>query len=193
MSPQQEESFLSNKVGWMKSVGFINFSQIYSKFPAPVHRGKSAKFTRNIFTRMENAKGPLALLKKFKDEKIRVKIYLRKEHGVRGFVTGFIETFDKHLNIALCDCIEQWKRRKHKFSENKVALLGEPKDCSDLLARMGIEVPKITAKSINRKYVECTRKIPQLMVRGEEVVLVGEDKKESEGCRGYSNIASKCE
>ena len=158
---------------------------------APVHRGKKAKFTRNIFSRMESAKGPLSLLKKFKLEKTRAKIYIRKEHGIRGFVTGFIEIFDKHLNIALTDCIEQWKRRKFKFSENKVALLGEPKDCSQLLARMGIEVPIITTKSIDRKYVECTRRIPQMMLRGEEVVLIGEDIKEGEGCIGYSSCVKK--
>lgn len=134
---------------------------------------------------MESAKGPISLLKKFKIEKTRVKIYVRKEHGVRGFVTGFIEAFDKHLNICLTDCVEQWKRRKFKFSENKVALLGQPQDCSDFLAEIGIKVPKIITKSTNRKYVECTRKMPQLMVRGEEVVLVGEDNKEGEGCKGF--------
>lgn len=134
---------------------------------------------------MENAKGPISLLNKFKVNKTRVKIYVRKEHGVRGFITGFIEAFDKHLNIALVDCTEQWKRRKYKFSENKVALLGEPKDCSELLARMGIEIPQIATKSIDRKNVQCSRKIPQLIVRGEEVILIGEDKEEGNGCRGY--------
>lgn len=134
---------------------------------------------------MDNAKGPLALLKKFKDSRRRVKIYVRKEHGVRGFVSGFIEAFDKHLNIALVDCIEQWKRRKYNFSENKVALLGNPKDCSKLLEQMGIKIPKIETKSIDRKNVQCTRKIPQLMVRGEEVILIGEDKEEGVECRGF--------
>lgn len=152
---------------------------------APVHRGPKAKYSRNVFTRMENAKGPLALLKKFKTNKTRVKIYVRKEHGVRGFISGFIEVFDKHLNIALVDCIEQWKRRKYKFSENKVALLGEPKDCSELLARMGIEIPKITTKSIDRKNVQCTRRLPHMMVRGEEVILIGEDNEEAKSCCGY--------
>jgi small nuclear ribonucleoprotein (snRNP)-like protein len=142
---------------------------------------------------MEKAKGPLELLKKFKENQVRVKIYIRKEHGVRGFVTGFIEVFDKHLNIALTDCVEQWKRRKYKFSENKVALLGQPKDCSSLLAKLGIEIPEITVKSLNRKYVECSRRIPQLMVRGEEVVLVGEDTKEADGCQGYTPNSTKNE
>jgi small nuclear ribonucleoprotein (snRNP)-like protein len=125
---------------------------------------------------MENVKGPIALLYKFKNNKTRVKIYLRKEHGVRGFVTGFITAFDKHLNILLVECVEQWKRRKYKFSENKVALLSQPKDCTEVLLQMGIEIPKVTTKSIDRKNVQCSRLISQLMVRGEEVILISEDK-----------------
>lgn len=45
---------------------------------------------------------------------------------------------------------------------------------------MGIKVPEISTKSINRKNVECTRKIPQLMIRGEDIVLIGEDKSEGD-------------
>lgn len=125
---------------------------------------------------MENAHGPIALLNKFKMNKTRVKIHIRKEHGIRGFLTGLIEAFDKHFNILLVDCIEVWRRRKFKFSDNNVALLGQPEDCSNLLKSMGLKVPEISAKSIDRKIVECTRKIPQLMIRGEDVVLVSENK-----------------
>lgn len=137
---------------------------------------------------MENTKGPIALLSKFKANSTRVKIYVRKQHGVRGFVTGYIEAFDKHLNIALVDCLEQWKRRKYKFSENKVALLNEPRSCSVLLVQMGITVPQILTKSIDRKHIECTRKLAQLLVRGEEVILIGEDTAEALCCRGYQNV-----
>lgn len=127
---------------------------------------------------MEKAVGPLALLQKFRSGRTRVKIYTRKEHGIRGTVSGFIVAFDKHFNIALVDCIEIWQRRKFNFSESKVPLLGQPEDCSELLASMGIKVPEISVKSIDRKHVQCTRKFGQLVIRGEEVVLVGEDKEE---------------
>lgn len=119
-------------------------------------------------------------MNKFKVNRTRVKIYVRKEHGIRGFITGFIEAFDKHLNIALVDCIEVWRRRKYKFSDNNVVLGCKPEDCSALLKSMGIKVPEISTKSIDRKKIECTRKIPQLMLRGEEVVLVAEDRSERE-------------
>lgn len=144
--------------------------------PAPVYRGPKAKFKRDLFVKMEKAKGPIALLNKFKINRTRVKIFVRKEKGIRGFITGLIEAFDKHFNILLVDCIEVWRRRKFKFSDNSVALLGQPQDCSQLLKSMGIKVPEISAKSLDRKNVECTRKIKQLMIRGEDVVLVSEDK-----------------
>lgn len=127
---------------------------------------------------MENARGPLALLKRFRSGRTRVKIYTRKEHGIRGFVTGYIEAFDKHFNIALVDCIEVWQRRKFNFSESKIPLLGQPQDCTALLASMGIEIPEISTRSVNRKHVRCTRKFSQLVIRGEQVILVGEDKEE---------------
>lgn len=43
---------------------------------------------------------------------------------------------------------------------------------------MGIEVPEITVKSLNRKYVECTRKLNQVMIRGEDVILISEYKED---------------
>lgn len=127
---------------------------------------------------MEKAVGPLALLQKFKSSRTRVKIYTRKQHGVRGHLTGFIVAFDKHCNIALVDCIENYQRRKFNFSESKVPLLGKPEDCTALLASWGLKAPEISVKSLDRKHVQCTRKFSQLVIRGEEVVLVAEDKEE---------------
>lgn len=127
---------------------------------------------------MEKASGPLALLQKFRSGRTRVKIYIRKEHGIRGSISGYIEAFDKHFNIALVDCIEIYQRRKFNFSESKVPLLGKPQDCTALLESMGIKVPEVFVKSLDRKHVQCTRKFKQLVVRGEHVVLVAEDKEE---------------
>ncbi|KAL9701630.1 hypothetical protein quinque_005071 [Culex quinquefasciatus] len=97
---------------------------------------------------------------------------VRRRKGVRGFVTGFIEVFDKHWNLALSDVFESWKRRKYRYSENKRAGLGKPQDCSELLRKMGISVPETAVKSVDRKYVMCSRRVPKLIVRGEQVVLV---------------------
>jgi small nuclear ribonucleoprotein (snRNP)-like protein len=125
---------------------------------------------------MESAKGPISLLQKFRSERTTVKIYIRKEHGIRGYIIGNIVAFDKHFNLALSDCTETWTRRKYKFSEAKISHPNPSKDCTKLLEKLGIKIPEITVKSLNRKYVECTRKIGQLMVRGEDVILVSEFK-----------------
>lgn len=141
---------------------------------APVSRGKKSKFTRDLLHRMESSKGPIALLQKFRVDQKEVKVYTRNGHGIRGYLIGYIVAFDKHYNITLIECTETWKRRKYKFSEGKVLCKNQPQDCSKLLAKMGIEVPEITVRSLNRKYVECSRKLGQIMVRGEDVVLVSE-------------------
>lgn len=109
------------------------------------------------------------------DDRVRVKIYTRKQHGIRGTLTGYIEAFDKHWNIALTNVSEIWKRRKKYFSENKV-LFGNTITSELALAKlkaMGIEIPKLSdIKSLNRKYVECSRHVDQLLIRGEQIALV---------------------
>lgn len=136
---------------------------------------KPAKFKRNILLKLEKFDGPLADMVRWMRERVRVKVYTRKEKGVRGYVTGFVEVFDKHWNIALSDVYESWKRRKYRYSENKLCSLGEAQDCSEQLRRMGIVVPEISVKSVDRKYVMCSRKVRKLLIRGEQVVLVTPD------------------
>lgn len=133
---------------------------------------KPARFKKNILLKLERMEGPLASMVIWMRERVRVRVYTRKEKGVRGYVTGFVEVFDKHWNMALSDVYESWKRRKYRFSENKLCSLGEPQDCSELLRKMGIDVPEVSVKSVDRKYVMCSRKVPKLMIRGEQVVLV---------------------
>lgn len=136
---------------------------------------KPAKFKRNILLKLEKMEGPLASMVRWMRERVRVRVYTRKEKGVRGYVTGFVEVFDKHWNMALSDVYESWKRRKYRYSENKLCNLGETQDCSELLRKMGIDVPEVSVRSVDRKYVMCSRKVPKLMIRGEQVVLVTPD------------------
>ncbi|KAG5678080.1 hypothetical protein PVAND_007782 [Polypedilum vanderplanki] len=153
-----------------------NAGRKFLKEQAPVHRGKKSKFTRDLIQRMETKQGPLSLLQKFRSNHTKVKIYIRKEHGIRGHLIGFIVAFDKHCNLTVSDCTEVWTRRKFKFSESKIIHTNPSEDCSKLLAKMKINVPEISVKSLNRKNVVCTRKLNQIMVRGEDVVLVCEYK-----------------
>uniref|UniRef100_A0A336KKV5 CSON012781 protein n=1 Tax=Culicoides sonorensis TaxID=179676 RepID=A0A336KKV5_CULSO len=141
-----------------------------------VEKKKSARHTKNLLVRLEAGyEGPLGSLKKLMDDHVKAKIYVRKEHGVRGSITGYIEAFDKHWNMAVTEVEEIWTRRKLKFSQNEVIF--ENTISSDIarqkLKRMGIKIPEIKEiKSLNRKYVEIKRHVPQLLIRGEQIVLV---------------------
>ncbi|KAG4079855.1 hypothetical protein HA402_014986 [Bradysia odoriphaga] len=131
---------------------------------------RKEKHSRNILKKIEKGfGGPIDSLKVYMAERKRVKIYTRKEHGIRGDVTGFIESFDKHWNIVLSDVCEVWTRKKINFCD---AADGSPEDCSRKLKQLKLQFPTVHVKSLNRKYVQCTRNVPQLMVRGEQVALV---------------------
>ncbi|XP_058066264.1 U7 snRNA-associated Sm-like protein LSm11 [Anopheles bellator] len=130
---------------------------------------------RNLFSRLEKCtEGPLGALKQWMDQRTRVRVYIRKQKGVGGHVSGIIELFDRHWNLAISDVEESWSRRKFRYSANRVAGLGEPQDCSDRLRQLGITLPtvKVCEQQNNKKYVICTRALPQLLVKGDHVVLV---------------------
>lgn len=98
-------------------------------------------------------------------------------------MTGVIELFDKHWNIALFDVYEVWKRRKLHFchsaaDENDTEDEYNITECTKRLQELNVVLPKISVKSINRKYAECSRHISQLMIRGEHIALVILDKEE---------------
>lgn len=122
---------------------------------------------------METATGPLALIQKFFKNKTKVRVFTRNKQNIRGYVTGFIEAFDKHLNVVLSECVEVYKRRKYAFCENNV-ILGKPEDCSELIRKMGFNIDMKT-KSIDRKHIQCERKFKKLCIRGEEIVLISEN------------------
>ncbi|XP_017146295.1 U7 snRNA-associated Sm-like protein LSm11 [Drosophila miranda] len=135
------------------------------------------KHQRNIFTYMETTVGPLELLKKCivapaleNNSKIRVRVVVRKEREIGGSVEGELVAYDKQWNLLLRNGTETWKRRKYNFGEQK--LCGAPVDCSARLRDLGIVLPTVEVKSLNRKNVQVKRDLPQVLIRGENVVLV---------------------
>ncbi|SPP75746.1 U7 snRNA-associated Sm-like protein LSm11 [Drosophila guanche] len=135
------------------------------------------KHQRNIFTYMETAIGPLELLKKCivtpasqNIRKIRVRVVLRKERAIGGSVVGELVAYDKQWNLLLRNATETWQRRKYNYGEQKIC--GAPIDCTERLRDLGIALPAVEVKSLNRKNVQIVRHLPQILIRGENVVLL---------------------
>lgn len=106
-----------------------------------------------------------------------LQIHTRNVTTINGFTTGFIEAFDKHWNIVLTDVIEIWRRKKFHYCP-KTILPSDHRDdkqfaeCMRRLQRLNVTVPAVTAKSLNRKLVECTRIVPKLLIRGEQIATI---------------------
>ena len=89
---------------------------------------------------------------------------------IRGVATGFIVAFDKHWNLALTDVDEQFSRRR---SRKAPVLGGEitknvPSDNRDYkIGESSVRILKV-----NKKDELCTRHVPQVLLRGEHVVMV---------------------
>ncbi|XP_014784062.1 U7 snRNA-associated Sm-like protein LSm11 [Octopus bimaculoides] len=77
----------------------------------PVDKQQS-RHKRNLFTRMEthDQVGPLSLLRRCVYEKHRVKVWTRSAGYIRGFCQGFIVAYDKHLNMAMIDVDETFRK-----------------------------------------------------------------------------------
>ncbi|EDW89558.1 U7 snRNA-associated Sm-like protein LSm11 [Drosophila yakuba] len=136
------------------------------------------KHHRNIFTYMQAAVGPLELLTKCisstshheSTETRRVRVVIRKHRSVGGSVEGELVAFDKQWNLLLRNATETWKRRKYNYGEQNIC--DTSVDCTGRLLELGITVPRNQVKSLNRKNVEIRRELPQILIRGENVVLV---------------------
>ncbi|EDV58205.2 uncharacterized protein Dere_GG25258 [Drosophila erecta] len=136
------------------------------------------KHHRNIFTYMKAAVGPLELLTKSipstshfeSTETKRVRVVIRKHGSVGGSVEGELVAFDKQWNLLLRKATETWKRRKYNYGEQNIC--DTPVDCTGRLRELGITLPRTQVKSLNRKNVEIRRELPQILIRGENVVLV---------------------
>ncbi|KAJ8734450.1 hypothetical protein PYW08_013700 [Mythimna loreyi] len=124
--------------------------------------------TRNVLTRMGGIDGPLALLKDWVDKRLRVKIVTRKDRGVRGVLHATVVAFDKQWNLALSDVQEIWQRKEKKGKVLPGPGTPVPKGTAATIS----PVPEVTKTPLGKGVWECRRSIPQLMVRGEHVVLI---------------------
>ncbi|CAK1599276.1 unnamed protein product [Parnassius mnemosyne] len=142
---------------------FAQYEGLVPKRPLPSYR------TKNILTRIEKMEGPLAILKECVDQRLRVKVITRSAAGIRGVLHATLVAFDKQWNLALTDVLEIWKKKAVKKRKIPPALgTPVPKGTAAALSY----VPVVTETPVGKGVLECTRHIPQMMVRGEHVVLV---------------------
>lgn len=74
--------------------------------------------------------------------------------------------------MVVSDVLEVWKRRKAHYCQPAAQLSSTPDDCARRLKKLNITVPIVAVKSLNRKNIECSRRVAELLVRGENVVCV---------------------
>lgn len=130
------------------------------------------KHRRNLLMQMAQAEGPLKHVQLFMKEGRKVKVLIRKEHGIKGYVEGIIKIFDRHWNLLMVDVLECLEQRKYKYVEDKLVTHIEAQNCSYRLQQLGILLPQQIVKSMDRKRVEIKRHLPQLLLRGEHIVLI---------------------
>ena len=140
-----------------------------SQLPVP---GRSRKEFRHVLSRMgEFNTGPMSVLKRCMEEGERVKVWTRGVLGIRGVTTGFLAAFDKHWNMALTDVDEQFTRRRSRKAPvlggvgAGVVGVGETREF-----RVGESLVKIL--KVKKKVEVCVRHVPQVLLRGEHVVMV---------------------
>lgn len=130
------------------------------------------RMKKGVLERMKEAEGPLGGLRKLLEQGTKARVWTRGVQGVRGVATGFIVAFDKHWNLAMKDVEEQFTRRR----TSKVPALGQrkqqtkDKDCEKREDKIGESVVRVV--QVMRKVEICVRHVPQVLLRGEHVVMV---------------------
>eukprot|EP00093_Oithona_nana_P000066 00066.XXX_53_1524_1 [CDS] Oithona nana genome sequencing. len=124
------------------------------------------KNTKNILTFMEKQKdGPFSALQKCVTESRKIKVSTRKLNGVRGTCTGILVAFDKHWNLAMIDVDETYNRPRYRKPE---ALMELNKSDHHVTERVGESVIRVLKTRRNTEL--CQRHVPQIVLRGEQIL-----------------------
>ncbi|CAG9772489.1 unnamed protein product [Ceutorhynchus assimilis] len=138
----------------------------------PIQSKKPTRIFTDVFTRMEATKGPLATLRKYIEEKTRIKVVTANPRGIRGYCLANLLMFDKHFNLVLQNVEEVWQR---SITIKKDPILTDlfPEDPSrQRNSRNRIRLPKMETKKLKKNTEECRRRVDQMLMRGEQVVLI---------------------
>merc|ERR1711874_590178 len=126
--------------------------------------------------------GPMSRMRVWRQERRRIKVWTRGVDRVRGVCTGHMVAFDKHWNMCLTDVDEEFTRKRSRkipvdeqFSRkmNRKGVRTEANNNKKSIGeefRMGssrVRVVKVVGNS-----EMCHRHVPQVLLRGEHVVMV---------------------
>ena len=124
---------------------------------------------RTLLSRIEATggyKGPMACLVTYMKQHRRVKVWTRNFDSIRGNCTGFLVLFDKYWNLVLSDVEEvYWMPHHRKGLVTGMDQLSLTEGCH---VKLGKNHQNVQQK--NKDVV--LRHIPQLLIRGDNVVMV---------------------
>lgn len=130
----------------------------------PVFTAMAAKYEQS---------GPLSLLHSIHVKRQRVRVTIRYVDCMRGILTGYLIAFDKHMNMLLRDVDEVYTSRITKVLEGEHMTKSE----LELERRKCIEYAMAKEKTsncfgVNRQVKVGKRHLPQILVRGDNVVSI---------------------
>jgi len=130
-------------------------------------------------------KGPLSVLYKAFTQRQRVRVVIRYVDGIRGTLTGYLTAFDKHMNLLMRDVDENYtpRRKRQRPSDDDDNDNKYDHSISNLQAEVqrrlrGMQAPsrttgtRTTNDSNNGCWTNRQRHLPQILVRGDNVVAV---------------------
>ena len=124
--------------------------------------------------------GPMGLLYRAMQERFQVCIVIRHgKHGVRGTLTGFVMALDKHWNLILQNVQELYScQPSHdetdKDANNKIDWKESPieREIQRRQCRPSIVEAQGSSTTRHSLFVHKRRYMPQILVRGDTIVLV---------------------
>jgi len=132
----------------------------------------------------------MSILKKCFEKKARVKVLIRSLKTLRGFCVGQLVAFDKHFNLVLYDVEEEYhvwerefpehqgqdeKRVRETTRDKKGKEKREMKGSSSGLRDQTIVMqgpPKEKNLESGRRLVKKKRRVKQLFIKGDNVVII---------------------
>ncbi|XP_006821818.1 uncharacterized protein LOC102806831 [Saccoglossus kowalevskii] len=81
--------------------------------PGMARAGQYGRYAskRNVLSRMEEEnQGPMSMLYRSVEDKLRIRVCTRTFKGLRGMCTGYLVAYDKYWNLAMVDVDEVYKK-----------------------------------------------------------------------------------